>query len=167
MSIKSALGCQFGACSNADHKNKDLKLLKMAQGFLVFPIGCVSSSLCGSFLYHNLLRWIFVVVMGYVSVGNDCGGQVLLADTSEPQNSWLPPWLQDKSQAVVWLVLLIFLSRFEERLHQYLAEEMEPLSDFVGLPLYLPQSLVTTPTVTCPLKSPVSSQQVRKCGTEN
>ncbi|OPJ90239.1 germinal-center associated nuclear protein [Patagioenas fasciata monilis] len=49
--------------------------------------------------------------------------------------------------------------RFEERLHQYLAEEMEPLGDFVGLPLYLPQSLVTTPTVTCPLKSPVSSQQ--------
>ncbi|KAK2532034.1 Mcm3ap [Columba livia] len=50
--------------------------------------------------------------------------------------------------------------RFEERLHQYLAEEMEPLGDFVGLPLYLPQSLVTTPAVTCPLKSPLSSQQV-------
>uniref|UniRef100_A0A8B9MIW2 Germinal-center associated nuclear protein n=1 Tax=Accipiter nisus TaxID=211598 RepID=A0A8B9MIW2_9AVES len=51
-------------------------------------------------------------------------------------------------------------SRFEEQLHQCLAEDIEPLGDFVGLPLYLPQSLVSTPTVTCPLtKSPMSSAQ--------
>uniref|UniRef100_A0A8B9RUE3 Germinal-center associated nuclear protein n=1 Tax=Accipiter nisus TaxID=211598 RepID=A0A8B9RUE3_9AVES len=50
--------------------------------------------------------------------------------------------------------------RFEEQLHQCLAEDIEPLGDFVGLPLYLPQSLVSTPTVTCPLtKSPMSSAQ--------
>ncbi|XP_069716914.1 germinal-center associated nuclear protein isoform X2 [Phaenicophaeus curvirostris] len=50
--------------------------------------------------------------------------------------------------------------RFEEQLHQYLAEDVEPRGDFVGLPLYLPQSLVSTPTVTCPLvKSPVSSHK--------
>ncbi|XP_075009937.1 germinal-center associated nuclear protein isoform X2 [Calonectris borealis] len=50
--------------------------------------------------------------------------------------------------------------RFEEQLHQCLAEDIEPLGDFVGLPLYLPQSLVSTPTVTCPLmKSPASSAQ--------
>ncbi|XP_010172995.1 germinal-center associated nuclear protein-like, partial [Antrostomus carolinensis] len=50
--------------------------------------------------------------------------------------------------------------RFEERLHQCLAEDLEPLGDFVGLPLYLPQSLVSTPPVTCPLmKSPVSPAQ--------
>ncbi|NXX12208.1 GANP protein, partial [Podargus strigoides] len=54
--------------------------------------------------------------------------------------------------------------RFEEQLHQCLAEDIEPLGDFIGLPLYLPQSLVSTTTVTCPLmKSPVSSaQEVRK-----
>ncbi|NXG58602.1 GANP protein, partial [Hemiprocne comata] len=59
--------------------------------------------------------------------------------------------------------------RFEEQLHQWLAEDIEPLGDFVGLPLYLPQSLVSTTTVTCPLvKSPMSSAQgVRKRGTEN
>ncbi|XP_056206064.1 germinal-center associated nuclear protein isoform X1 [Falco biarmicus] len=50
--------------------------------------------------------------------------------------------------------------RFEEQLHRCLAEDIEPLGDFLGLPLYLPQSLVSTPTVTCPLmKSPVSSAQ--------
>ncbi|KAM9009725.1 germinal-center associated nuclear protein [Ara ararauna] len=50
--------------------------------------------------------------------------------------------------------------RFEEQLHQYLAEDTKPLGDFLGLPLYLPQSLVSTPNVTCPLrKSPVSSAQ--------
>ncbi|NXT92213.1 GANP protein, partial [Anhinga rufa] len=54
--------------------------------------------------------------------------------------------------------------RFEEQLHQCLAEDIEPLGDFIGLPLYLPQSLVSTPAVTCPLmKSPASSaQEVRK-----
>ncbi|KAK4817765.1 hypothetical protein QYF61_026988 [Mycteria americana] len=50
--------------------------------------------------------------------------------------------------------------RFEEQLHQCLAEDIEPLGDLVGLPLYLPQSLVSTPAVTCPLmKSPASSAQ--------
>uniref|UniRef100_A0A8C0AS65 Germinal-center associated nuclear protein n=1 Tax=Buteo japonicus TaxID=224669 RepID=A0A8C0AS65_9AVES len=50
--------------------------------------------------------------------------------------------------------------RFEEQLHQCLAEDIEPLGDFVGLPLYLPQSLVSTPAITCPLtKSPMSSAQ--------
>ncbi|KFQ82224.1 Germinal-center associated nuclear protein, partial [Phoenicopterus ruber ruber] len=50
--------------------------------------------------------------------------------------------------------------RFEEQLHQCLAEDIEPLGDFVGLPLYLPQSLVSAPTVTCPVvKSPASSAQ--------
>ncbi|KAM6397232.1 germinal-center associated nuclear protein isoform 2-T2 [Pluvialis apricaria] len=50
--------------------------------------------------------------------------------------------------------------RFEEQLHQCIAEDIQPLGDLVGLPLYLPQSLVSTPTVTCPLmKSPVSSAQ--------
>ncbi|XP_074766483.1 germinal-center associated nuclear protein isoform X2 [Athene noctua] len=50
--------------------------------------------------------------------------------------------------------------RFEEQLHQCLAENIEPLGDFVGLPLYLPQSLVSTPAVTCPLmKNPASSAQ--------
>lgn len=44
MSIKSTLGCQLGACSNADHKTEDLKLLKVAQRFLVFPVGvCLQS----------------------------------------------------------------------------------------------------------------------------
>ncbi|NWS64474.1 GANP protein, partial [Chunga burmeisteri] len=56
--------------------------------------------------------------------------------------------------------------RFEEQLQRCLAEDTEPLGDFLGLPLYLPQSLVCSPTVTCPLmKSPVSSaQDVRKGG---
>ncbi|NWY07443.1 GANP protein, partial [Nothoprocta ornata] len=49
--------------------------------------------------------------------------------------------------------------RFEEQLHKYLTEDTEPLGDFVGLPLYLPQSLVSTPPVTYPLKSPKSSAQ--------
>ncbi|NXT03027.1 GANP protein, partial [Jacana jacana] len=53
--------------------------------------------------------------------------------------------------------------RFEEQLHRCLAEDIEPLGDFVGLPLYLPQSLVSAPAVTCPLmKSPVlCAQEVR------
>ncbi|XP_040417689.1 germinal-center associated nuclear protein isoform X2 [Cygnus olor] len=41
--------------------------------------------------------------------------------------------------------------RFEEQLHQCLTEDTEPLGDFVGLPLYLPQSLVSTPAITGPL----------------
>ncbi|KFP70792.1 Germinal-center associated nuclear protein, partial [Acanthisitta chloris] len=50
--------------------------------------------------------------------------------------------------------------RFEEQLHQYLAEGTEPLGDLLDLPLYLPQSLLSTPAVTCPLvKSPVSPAQ--------
>uniref|UniRef100_A0A8B9SG13 Germinal-center associated nuclear protein n=1 Tax=Apteryx owenii TaxID=8824 RepID=A0A8B9SG13_APTOW len=50
--------------------------------------------------------------------------------------------------------------RFEEQLHQCLAEDIEPLGDFMGPPLYLPQSLVSTPPVTYPLmKSPMSSAQ--------
>lgn len=50
--------------------------------------------------------------------------------------------------------------RFEEQLHQYLAEDIKPFGDFLGLPLYLPQSLVSTPNVTCPLmKNPVPSAQ--------
>ncbi|NXS57900.1 GANP protein, partial [Brachypteracias leptosomus] len=54
--------------------------------------------------------------------------------------------------------------RFEEQLHQCLTEDIEPLGDFVGLPLYLPQSLVSTPAVTCPLmKSPMlSAEEVRR-----
>lgn len=69
----------------------------------------------------------------------------------------------------MWLVLLIFLSRFEEQLHQRIAEDIQPLGDLVGLPLYLPESLVSTPPVTClSMKSPVSSaQDVREGGTEN
>uniref|UniRef100_A0A8C3LBH1 Germinal-center associated nuclear protein n=1 Tax=Chrysolophus pictus TaxID=9089 RepID=A0A8C3LBH1_CHRPC len=51
--------------------------------------------------------------------------------------------------------------RFEEQLHQYLAEDIEPLGDLVGFPLYLPQSLISTPTLAGPLiKSPMSSVQV-------
>ncbi|OWK50571.1 Germinal-center associated nuclear protein [Lonchura striata] len=50
--------------------------------------------------------------------------------------------------------------RFEEQLHQYLAEDMEPLEDLLGLPLYLPQSLLSSPAATCPLvKSPMSAAQ--------
>ncbi|XP_074728490.1 germinal-center associated nuclear protein isoform X2 [Strix uralensis] len=50
--------------------------------------------------------------------------------------------------------------RFEEQLHQCLAEGVEPRGNFVGLPLYLPQSLVSTPALICPLmKSPASSAQ--------
>ncbi|NXT04159.1 GANP protein, partial [Prunella fulvescens] len=50
--------------------------------------------------------------------------------------------------------------RFEEQLHQYLAEDMEPLGDLLGLPLYLPQSLLSTPAPTCLLaKSPMSAAQ--------
>ncbi|XP_030920841.1 germinal-center associated nuclear protein, partial [Geospiza fortis] len=50
--------------------------------------------------------------------------------------------------------------RFEEQLHQYLAEDIEPLGDLLGLPLYLPQSLLSTPAATCPLvKSPMSAAQ--------
>ncbi|RMC18329.1 hypothetical protein DUI87_04213 [Hirundo rustica rustica] len=50
--------------------------------------------------------------------------------------------------------------RFEEQLHRYLAEDMEPLGDLLGLPLYLPQSLLSTPTAACPLvKSPMSAAQ--------
>ncbi|XP_068803799.1 germinal-center associated nuclear protein isoform X2 [Struthio camelus] len=53
--------------------------------------------------------------------------------------------------------------KFEEQLHQFLAEDMEPLGDFMGPPLYLPQSLVSTPPVTYPLmKSPMSSAQEAK-----
>uniref|UniRef100_A0A8C5TZA9 Germinal-center associated nuclear protein n=1 Tax=Malurus cyaneus samueli TaxID=2593467 RepID=A0A8C5TZA9_9PASS len=50
--------------------------------------------------------------------------------------------------------------RFEEQLHRYLAEDTEPLGDLLGLPLYLPQSLLSTPAVTCPLeKSSMSAQE--------
>lgn len=79
-------------------------------------------------------------------------------------NTYFTLWLQEQSQVAAWLVLLIFLSRFEEQLHQCLTEDTEPLGDFVGLPLYLPQSLVSTPAITGPLirssMSPV--QGVRK-----
>ncbi|XP_064016378.1 germinal-center associated nuclear protein isoform X2 [Pogoniulus pusillus] len=48
--------------------------------------------------------------------------------------------------------------RFEEQLHQCLVDDIEPLGDFVGLPLYLPQALISTPNVSHPLmKSTVSS----------
>uniref|UniRef100_A0A803YH51 Germinal-center associated nuclear protein n=1 Tax=Meleagris gallopavo TaxID=9103 RepID=A0A803YH51_MELGA len=51
--------------------------------------------------------------------------------------------------------------RFEEQLHQYLAEDIEPLGDLMGFPLYLPQSLISTPTLAGPLiKSPMSSVQL-------
>uniref|UniRef100_A0A8B9ZLC0 Germinal-center associated nuclear protein n=1 Tax=Anas platyrhynchos TaxID=8839 RepID=A0A8B9ZLC0_ANAPL len=54
--------------------------------------------------------------------------------------------------------------RFEEQLQQCLTEDTEPLGDFMGLPLYLPQSLVSTPAISGPLirssMSPV--QGVRK-----
>ncbi|NXN07993.1 GANP protein, partial [Indicator maculatus] len=50
--------------------------------------------------------------------------------------------------------------RFEEQLHRCLADDIEPLGDFVGLPVYLPQALISTPNVSRPLrKSPVSSAQ--------
>ncbi|NXF74096.1 GANP protein, partial [Sclerurus mexicanus] len=50
--------------------------------------------------------------------------------------------------------------RFEERLHRYLTEDVEPLGDLLGLPLYLPQSLLSTSAVTCPLvKSSTSPAQ--------
>ncbi|NWU96975.1 GANP protein, partial [Upupa epops] len=50
--------------------------------------------------------------------------------------------------------------RFEEQLHQCLAEDSEPPVDFIGLPLYLPQSLVSASNITCPLmKNPASSDQ--------
>ncbi|NXU55150.1 GANP protein, partial [Turnix velox] len=54
--------------------------------------------------------------------------------------------------------------RFEEQLHQCLAEDIGPPADLLGLPLYLPQSLVCTPFVGCPLmNSQVSSaQEVRR-----
>uniref|UniRef100_A0A8B9CFX1 Germinal-center associated nuclear protein n=1 Tax=Anser brachyrhynchus TaxID=132585 RepID=A0A8B9CFX1_9AVES len=41
--------------------------------------------------------------------------------------------------------------RFEEQLHQCLTKDTEHLGDFVGLPLYLPQSLVSTTAITGPL----------------
>uniref|UniRef100_A0A8B9TUM2 Germinal-center associated nuclear protein n=1 Tax=Anas platyrhynchos TaxID=8839 RepID=A0A8B9TUM2_ANAPL len=40
--------------------------------------------------------------------------------------------------------------RFEEQLQQCLTEDTEPLGDFMGLPLYLPQSLVSTPAISGP-----------------
>uniref|UniRef100_A0A8C0VJL2 Germinal-center associated nuclear protein n=1 Tax=Cyanistes caeruleus TaxID=156563 RepID=A0A8C0VJL2_CYACU len=50
--------------------------------------------------------------------------------------------------------------RFEEQLHRYLAEDMEPLGDLLGLPLYLPQSLLSTPAAACPLvKGPMTAAQ--------
>ncbi|XP_071418144.1 germinal-center associated nuclear protein isoform X2 [Pithys albifrons albifrons] len=50
--------------------------------------------------------------------------------------------------------------RFEEQLHRYLTEDVEPLGGLLGLPLYLPQSLLSTSAVTCPLvKSPTSPAQ--------
>ncbi|NWI88330.1 GANP protein, partial [Pitta sordida] len=50
--------------------------------------------------------------------------------------------------------------RFEEQLHRYLTEDTEPLGDLMALPLYLPQSLLSTSTVTCPLvKSHLSPAQ--------
>ncbi|NXF97869.1 GANP protein, partial [Eubucco bourcierii] len=55
--------------------------------------------------------------------------------------------------------------KFEEQLHQCLTNDIEPLGDFVDLPLYLPQALIFTPNVNRPLvMSPVSSaQEVRNC----
>ncbi|NXM08475.1 GANP protein, partial [Tyrannus savana] len=50
--------------------------------------------------------------------------------------------------------------RFEEQLHQYLTEDIEPLGDLLGLPLYLPQSLLSTSAIACPLvKSPMPPAQ--------
>uniref|UniRef100_A0A8D2NQM8 Germinal-center associated nuclear protein n=1 Tax=Zosterops lateralis melanops TaxID=1220523 RepID=A0A8D2NQM8_ZOSLA len=50
--------------------------------------------------------------------------------------------------------------RFEEQLHRYLAEDMEPLGDLLDLPLYLPQSLLSTPAATCTLvKDPTLAAQ--------
>uniref|UniRef100_A0A8D2NPM2 Minichromosome maintenance complex component 3 associated protein n=1 Tax=Zosterops lateralis melanops TaxID=1220523 RepID=A0A8D2NPM2_ZOSLA len=48
---------------------------------------------------------------------------------------------RDKARLPSDKVLLLFPSRFEEQLHRYLAEDMEPLGDLLDLPLYLPQSL--------------------------
>ncbi|CAM4635024.1 germinal-center associated nuclear protein [Caretta caretta] len=49
--------------------------------------------------------------------------------------------------------------RFEEQLHQWLAEDSEQLPCSVSLPLYLPQSLVCTPQVIHPLSgTPMSPQ---------
>uniref|UniRef100_A0A803YBY3 Germinal-center associated nuclear protein n=1 Tax=Meleagris gallopavo TaxID=9103 RepID=A0A803YBY3_MELGA len=53
----------------------------------------------------------------------------------------------------------------QNQLHQYLAEDIEPLGDLMGFPLYLPQSLISTPTLAGPLiKSPMSSVQVVRQG---
>lgn len=73
---------------------------------------------------------------------------------------------RDKARLPSDKVLLPPTSRFEEQLHRYLAEDMEPLGDLLGLPLYLPQSLLSTPAATCPLvKSPMSAaQEVREGG---
>uniref|UniRef100_A0A8B9E8R3 Germinal-center associated nuclear protein n=1 Tax=Anser cygnoides TaxID=8845 RepID=A0A8B9E8R3_ANSCY len=59
--------------------------------------------------------------------------------------------------------------RFEEQLHQCLTKDTEHLGDFVGLPLYLPQSLVSTTAITGPLikSSMPPVQGVRKNGAEN
>uniref|UniRef100_A0A8B9CDN1 Germinal-center associated nuclear protein n=1 Tax=Anser brachyrhynchus TaxID=132585 RepID=A0A8B9CDN1_9AVES len=56
--------------------------------------------------------------------------------------------------------------RFEEQLHQCLTKDTEHLGDFVGLPLYLPQSLVSTTAITGPLikSSMPPVQGVRKNG---
>lgn len=69
MSVKSTLGCHFGACSNADHKADELKLLRLAQGFLVFsafPISCVSSGCMGPFCTTAFHRWVFIIAVEYV-----------------------------------------------------------------------------------------------------
>lgn len=45
-----------------------------------------------------------------------------------------------------------FLSpRFEEQLHQWLAEDTGQLTDSLSLPFYLPQTLVATPQIIHPL----------------
>ncbi|XP_034641502.1 germinal-center associated nuclear protein [Trachemys scripta elegans] len=47
--------------------------------------------------------------------------------------------------------------RFEEQLHQWLAEDSEQLPCSLSLPLYLPQSLVCTPQVIRPLSETLTS----------
>lgn len=166
--LSSPWECWFDASSNADLKVWELKFLRLAQGFPLFSPFSISwkSSVCLCCFWAISFNCIFVIAVGAVY------WKWLLSLVLSFRYLWIPNsclthWLQEQNQAAVWL--LTFLFRFEEQLHQYLAEDIEPLGDLMGFPLYLPQSLISTPTLAGPLiKSPMSSVQVvRQGGTED
>uniref|UniRef100_A0A803VB07 Germinal-center associated nuclear protein n=1 Tax=Ficedula albicollis TaxID=59894 RepID=A0A803VB07_FICAL len=75
-------------------------------------------------------------------------GQIRVYFFKEHLKSYTVPFSWDQARLRTQEEIRQGYDRFEEQLHRYLAEDMEPLGDLLGLPLYLPQSLLSTPATT-------------------